>query len=79
MGVMACSRSGCENIMCHMYSSRFGYICWECFNELVKLGPEANIGMFMDSPGAQYDISADLEAIAIKRLEAEFGVGDDEA
>jgi len=34
MGVMACSRDGCENIMCDRYSEQYGYICGECFNEL---------------------------------------------
>ena len=38
MGVLACSRNGCENIMCDRYSSEFGYICYECFEELVNLG-----------------------------------------
>jgi len=34
MGVMSCSRNGCENIMCSRYSDEFGYICYECFQEL---------------------------------------------
>lgn len=35
MGVLACNRKGCRNIMCDRYSSRYGYICNECFAELV--------------------------------------------
>ena len=35
MGVLACSREGCNNIMCHRYNGNYGYICGDCFNELV--------------------------------------------
>ena len=34
MGVMACNRDGCRNIMCTRHSHEFGYICDECFEEL---------------------------------------------
>ena len=34
MGVLACDRKGCDNIMCDNYSSEHGYICWECLREL---------------------------------------------
>ncbi len=30
MGVLACSRSGCSNIMCDIYIPEIGYICHEC-------------------------------------------------
>ena len=36
MGVMACSRRDCENILCDRYSTDHGYICNECFEELVN-------------------------------------------
>ena len=49
MGVMGCSRKGCDNIMCDRYSDDYGYICWECFNELVSSGAETNLSNFMDS------------------------------
>lgn len=49
MGVLACDRSRCENIMCGRYSSNYGYICGSCFDELVRLGPEQNVQEFMDS------------------------------
>jgi len=48
MGVMACHRQGCNNIMCDRYNSDHGYICNECFNELVESG-KTNIQKFMDS------------------------------
>ena len=35
MGVMNCRRNGCNNIMCNRYSSEYGYICNECFEELL--------------------------------------------
>lgn len=39
MGVMGCYRYecyryGCENVMCGSYSPIFGYICFECKQEL---------------------------------------------
>lgn len=33
MGVMTCSRSDCENIMCDTYVPSVGYICSECQEE----------------------------------------------
>ena len=51
MGVMECSRRGCDNIMCHDYSEETGYICWECKSELESSNP-ANVNeveLFMDS------------------------------
>ena len=35
MGVMACCRYDCENIMCDRYVSGIGYICDECYAELL--------------------------------------------
>ena len=34
MGVMTCSKNGCENIMCSRYADDIGYICYECFSDL---------------------------------------------
>ena len=48
MGVLACNRRGCENIMCDHYSHEFGYICYECLSELKEL-PFKDIEDFMDS------------------------------
>lgn len=36
MGVMACRRTGCENILCNRYSSKYGYICEDCFQEMIN-------------------------------------------
>lgn len=36
MGVMACSRRGCENIMCDVYINHIGYLCNHCINEFTE-------------------------------------------
>jgi len=36
MGVMPCSRDGCDHILCDCYSAEFGYICWDCRYELIE-------------------------------------------
>lgn len=45
MGVMNCSRKGCDNIMCDRYSIKYGYICHDCFAEL--LNSDKKISKFM--------------------------------
>lgn len=47
MSVLACDRKGCDNVMCDRLSREYGYICNECFNELVELGPNTDIAEFM--------------------------------
>jgi len=47
MGVMACCRIGCDNIMCDRCSNRHGYICDECFDELLQRVPDISIEDFM--------------------------------
>jgi len=49
MGVLACDRNGCDNIMCDRHSQEHGYICYECFEELVSSGPTTDIESFMQS------------------------------
>ena len=58
MGVMKCNRKGCENILCELYSSRFGYICRDCYNEMKC--SHMPIAVFMsvaknDLPNYNYD------------------------
>jgi hypothetical protein len=49
MSVLACSRLGCENIMCDRYSYQHRYyICYECFDRLVALGPGIDVEEFMN-------------------------------
>jgi len=50
MGVMACDRAECPNIMCDRYSKDFGYICADCFEELVSRGVHKSIAVFMVTP-----------------------------
>jgi len=33
MGVMSCSRPGCENIMCDTCIPKIGYVCFDCQKE----------------------------------------------
>jgi hypothetical protein len=36
MGVLACSRKGCDNIMCNYYVPSIGYICCQCKEDFKK-------------------------------------------
>ena len=57
MSVLACNRKGCNNIMCDRLSSEYGYLCYDCFHELVNLGVSANIELFMASKPVNIDAS----------------------
>jgi len=74
MSVMSCHRNNCENIMCDRYSSKYGYICNDCFDELLKLGPQADISDFMNStkPELSYD---DLRGVAKTMFDKVFPIG----
>jgi len=52
MGVMACNRKGCDNIMCQRYSGKSGYICGECYIELLEQDPKnpGDVEEFMNTP-----------------------------
>lgn len=55
MGMLNCSRRGCSNIMCYRYSPQYGYICDDCFDELVALGSDMDIERFLEEPrGTEY-------------------------
>lgn len=49
MGVLACDRKGCENIMCDYYSPTFGYVCQECLAEMKDKAYKMEVEEFMDS------------------------------
>ena len=55
MSVCECGRVGCTIILCVRYSSKYGYICSECFAELSAAKPKAGIKSFMESPKDQGD------------------------
>ncbi|MCP4990070.1 MAG: hypothetical protein GY928_29715, partial [Colwellia sp.] len=50
MGVLACNRNGCGNIMCDYYSDTHGYLCNECLNELLEDTSVCSFRGFMRSP-----------------------------
>ncbi len=66
MGVLECYRNNCDNIMCDRHSQEHGYICNECFEELVSSAPQ-NIEEFMNSdkkaPIEESNIRSTLETI----------------
>lgn len=76
MGVLSCDRLGCQNIMCNRLSHKYGYICDECFEELIELGPYANIELFMDSRREEKDYSDEISAEALFSEEFQFMHGD---
>lgn len=66
MGVLKCDREGCTNIMCDRYSHKYGYLCDECFEELIALGVRCNIKDFMNTKKEPNQLDAR------NRLEEEF-------
>jgi hypothetical protein len=47
MGVMSCFRNGCTNVCCNRYSSKHGYICDSCYDELLSKSGYMKISKFM--------------------------------
>lgn len=76
MGVLECNRSGCGNIMCDRLSHEYGYLCNECFDDLVESGAETNIGRFMDSlksdPNSKNEAIARFDVAFPLRFEEDF-------
>lgn len=68
MGVLACNRRGCSNVMCDRYSSAHGYICAEDFAELELRFPEMAIEEFMKTPKG----SLPEMAVAVAQLDSIF-------
>lgn len=62
MSVLACNRSECEAVMCDRYSHEYGYICDECFKELIAIGSITHIYTFMDTPKGVPFVSEDVWA-----------------
>lgn len=60
MGVLACDRNGCDNIMCDYYSHERGYICYECLKELLSK-PDINISTFVSTPKSNEEFVRDWE------------------
>ena len=68
MGVMNCARRGCGSILCDRSSHDFGYLCNDCFDELVKSGPTTDIAKFMLDERTANNLIREARA----RYEAEF-------
>ncbi len=68
MGVLHCARNGCSNIMCDRYSYTYGYICNECFEELVSSDKYDTFKGFMNSQKQKEQVVNDIR----KRCEDEF-------
>lgn len=63
MGVLACDRRGCSNIMCDRLSNTYGYICDFCFDELVD-SQTRQVAEFMDTPKSRESLEIPREAYA---------------
>ena len=79
MGVMQCDREGCEHIMCHLLSDKYGYICGDCYEELIEWCINARsvdddvIKSFMHSPKtSQLDLSKAVREAIQNALAKEF-------
>ena len=45
MGVMSCSRMGCDSVMCDTHVDSVGYVCYECQTEFKKYLSQQNISI----------------------------------
>lgn len=54
-----CNRGNCRSVLCDRFSGIHGYLCDSCFQELVRLGANADVYAFMrsDIPDDYADIS----------------------
>ena len=74
MSVMACDRVGCDNVMCDRISDeRQEYICWGCFDELVHLGPTADLDEFMSSSPHRAAVSNAVSLAYFDQIFTEIG------
>ena len=49
MSFASCQRKDCTNFLCDLFSNQYGYICRECFLDLIATGPTTDIADFMQS------------------------------
>lgn len=76
MGVMSCSRKNCENIMCDRYSTGAGYICNDCFDELLISGIGTRLPAFMKTVPKHND--PQVREATYKYWDAIFSINEDE-
>lgn len=68
LGTKVCQREGCNNRNCRRYSEKYGYLCYDCFEELVMTwGEDANVSEFLKYEKPDIDVEA-----AKARFEVEF-------
>jgi len=62
MGVLTCDRFRCDNVMCDRYSYHYGYICNDCFDELMNstLGIET---FMLTRPNREYNNTNRIEEL----------------
>lgn len=67
MGVLACDRTGCDNIMCDYYHSDYGYICSDCIADLQEYLNQGNVDIqhFMGYHKRKYENPFKLNAYEI--------------
>lgn len=75
MGVMGCNRQGCRNVMCDRYAMGTGYICNDCFEELLISGIGTCLPEFMDSEPKR--IQPDLKEVTYKYWDNIFSRNED--
>lgn len=71
MGVLACDRRGCNNIMCDHYSHEHGHICNECLNEL-RDKPCTDIGQFMETPKEDIEYFGEWEDVIMRTFKSRW-------
>jgi hypothetical protein len=70
MSVLSCNRNRCKNIMCNRHSHQYGYICDECFEQLVR--SDLSITEFMKTNKIVYCERPDRRS----ELDTEFPLND---
>jgi len=76
MSVLSCARFGCPNIMCDRLSYEYGYICDECFDELLLRKMSDNtypISDFMDTRKSE-EVPVVAESVVYDYLNNEFAI-----
>lgn len=71
MGVLACDRRGCDNIMSDNYSHEYGYLCNSCLSDLVEAGP-VNIEEWMGIPAGEREGSDYWESFVRDKFETRY-------
>ena len=71
MGVLACDRAGCENIMCDLVSYKHSsYICYECLNELRQFLLNVSVSEFDNAVEAFMKMEKAADTLRAVQVEA---------